>query len=533
MVFTDELRELNQQFENLLFNDLLLSKLAYSLLGIACLVYLFIAAYKLIRRRWNSIYFILLCVLIVTYSAFSLLALFFGVTASAEDLHFMEYIGMILIPALLVLHINLQISYRKMRAYAIVLYLIVPAFLVFIILRDIYFPDAVSIFPAFTASLWYLIVLYLYAAIVLFRSFLLCFKVFYQMPPRTRRSTKSTLVSVTALTSLIVFIILFRPDLDALAAQYPFVELLLPLVTPITLAVVIYPLFDSMRIMPARDVIVTSREFIMRGLSTTIFVLNRRYQILDWNKKDWDSSFPLPKPMYKEDYPNYRKRVLDQYSGRVSPHNAEVVIITKNGKESHFLMRTHEIGYEHRMFGYVVEISEITQLYSQLRDFEQIAHIDMLTGLYNRNAYLNYTAQVIREEYMPLTILIGDLNELKRINDVYGHLVGDGLITAVSKVVNDVKPENAFVARVGGDEFIVLVPNSDADTGKDFIRRANAMISNQVNNESCVPSVSWGYSLMTSADQSYNDSFAEADKMMYAYKKNRVKFTSSGILPQK
>jgi len=309
------------------------------------------------------------------------------------------------------------------------------------------------------------------------------------------------------------------------------IDLLLPLATPIALAFIIYPLFDSMYIMPASDVIVTSREFIMRGLNTTVMVLNRRYQILDWNRKDWDSSFPLPKPKYKEPYPLYLKRVLTQYTGRVSPHNTDIVIITKDDVETHFLLRNHEVGFKERMFGYVVEISEVTPLYTKLRYFEEIAHIDTLTGLHNRNAYIDYTQEVIKEENLPLLILVGDLNELKRINDVHGHLHGDELIKTVAKIIDESKPENSFIARVGGDEFVVLVPKGNAEMAEDFITKSNALCGTAQGVKSNKPSVSWGYAMMTSMDQSYNDLFAEADKMMYEYKKRRVEFSSSGTLP--
>jgi len=330
---------------------------------------------------------------------------------------------------------------------------------------------------------------------------------------------------------MIIIDVLWHTSFEGWLPRNEWIDIIIPLVTPIILAFVIYPLFDSMYIMPASDVIVTSREFIMRGLNTTVLVLNRRFQILDWNRKDWDSGFALPKPRYKEPYPEYMKRVLDQLSGKVSPHNSEIVIITRDGKEVHFLLRTHEVGYKNKMFGFVVEISEVTQIYSKLREFELIAHIDTLTGLYNRNAYLDYTQRIIKEENMPLAIIVGDLNELKRMNDVYGHLAGDDLIKTVANVITEAKHDNAFVARVGGDEFVVLVPNSGEEAAIDFIKKSNSLCSAIKNDKHRAPSVSWGYSIMTSVDQSYNDLFAEADKMMYEYKKNRVEFSSSGTLP--
>jgi len=430
------------------------------------------------------------------------------------------------------LHIARQVSYKDQRPLTIILFLLVPAFIIFVLMRDIYFPYIFTFLPAILSVPWYLILFYIYALVALIKSYLLCFNVFYQMPPRTRRSTKAIFVGVIALTAMIILYALWSIRLEAFIPQNIVLDITLPLITPIMLAFIVFPLFNSMYIMPASDVIVTSREFVMRGLSTTVLVLNRRHQILDWNRKNWDDDIPLPKPRYKEPYSDYLNRVLIQYAGRVSPHNTDIVIVTKDGRESHFLLRAHEVGYKQRMFGYVVEISEVTKIYSKLRDFEEIAHIDTLTGLYNRNAYIDYIQQHIKSENMPLLILVGDLNELKRINDVYGHLVGDELIITVSSVLDTTKPENAFVARVGGDEFVILVPNGNLEMAEQFINRSNAMCATVRDEKSRAPSVSWGYALMTSTDQSYNDLFAEADKMMYEYKKKRVEFSSSGIIPK-
>jgi len=416
--------------------------------------------------------------------------------------------------------------------HTILLYLSAPVIFALLIIRDVFFPHVLSFLPQHTESFWLLLAFYVYAMFALIKSYLLCFNVFYQMPPRTRRSTKSIFVSVIALTIIIITDVFWHTNIEEMIPKNEWTDILIPLFTPLMLALVIYPLFDSLFIMPASDVIVTSREFIMRGLNTTVLVLNRRFQILDWNKKDWEIGFPLPKPKYKEPYSEYMKRILNQYNGKVSPHNSEIVIISRDNKEVHFLLRTHEVGYKNKMYGFVVEISEVTQIYSKLRDIEQIAHIDTLTGLYNRNAYLDYMQSIITEEKMPLSIIVGDLNELKRMNDVYGHLAGDELIQTVAKVILEAKPDNAFVARVGGDEFVVLVPNSNEETAVEFIKKSNALCSAIKDEKYRTPSVSWGYSVMTSVEQAYNDLFAEADKMMYEYKKMRVEFSSAGILPK-
>jgi len=532
MELTDELIDMNQRFEHLLYNEMLLSKVAYGFLCAACLFFIFVAVFKMIQKRWHSIFFILLSLSVLFWSALSLLAILPRFSGNAYLFDSLKVIGMVPLPALLTLHISLQVSYKGLRLHTILLLLAVPAFLVLIILRDIFFPYVLSFLPAGNNTAWYMYIFYAYAILALIKAYILCFNVFYQMPPRARRSTKSTFISVISLTLLIAFHAMWSTIVNDVLPKGIVVELLLPLAAPIALGFFTYPLFDSMYIMPASDVIVTSREFIMRGLNTTVLVLNRRHQILDWNRKDWDSSFPLPKPKYKEPYPLYLKRVLNQYSGRVSPHNTDIVIVTKDGVETHFLLRAHEIGFQERMFGFVVEVSEVTPLYTKLRYFEEIAHIDTLTGLNNRNAYIDYTQQVIKEENMPLLILVGDLNELKRINDVHGHLEGDELIKTVAKIIDETKPEKAFVARVGGDEFVLLVPNGSEEIAIEFITKANTMCGSAQDDKANKPSVSWGYAIMTSIEQSYNELFAEADQMMYEYKKRRVEFSSSGTLPK-
>ena len=532
MEITDELIEVNRQLEYMIYNEMLLSKIAYAFLCVACLFFFVVALYKFITRRWSSVFFVLLCASAIVWSLLSLLALLAADIKTAEFLNALRYIGIVPFPAFLALHIRLQVSYKVLRPYSIILYLIAPVFFTFIISRDLLFPSVLSFLPSIASTPWYYFLFYLYAIISLVKSYLLCFNVFYQMPPRTRRSTKSTFISVIALTLLIAMDAFREALYNNVLPQAPVVDVLLPLITPIALAFIIYPLFDSMYIMPASDVIVTSREFVMGGLSTTVLVLNLRYQVLDWNRKDWGASFPLPKPKYKEHYPSFLKRVLTTCSGRVSPHNSDIVIIMKDGYESHFLLRAHEVGNKRRMFGYVVEISEVTPIYTKLRYFEEIAHNDTLTGLNNRNAYIDYTQQLLKEKHMPLLVLVGDLNRLKLINDVHGHLAGDELIVTVAKTIEAAKPQNAFLARVGGDEFVLLVPNGSNELAERFINRVNAMCGELKHKIFSGPSVSWGYALMTSVDQSYNDVFKEADKMMYDYKKGRTELSRSGALPE-
>jgi len=531
MELTDELVDWNRRIENMLLSGMMLSKIAYWFLTGMCVIFFSIALYKLLRRRWSSFFLILVCASTFIWSLLSLLALYSTMQNVTDFLNSLRYVGMIPLPALLTMHIHSQVSYKQLRPISVVFYLIAPTFFIFVILRELLFPQVLSMLPLNTEGPWYLFSFYFYAAIALIHSYLLCFNVFYQMPPRARRSTRSTFVSVITLTFLFALSAMWGVSFENFATRSIILDLLFPLAAPIALTIFIYPLFDSMYIMPASDVIVTSREFIMKGMNTTVLVLNRRHQILDWNRRDWNRGFPLPKPVYKEAYPAYLKRVLSQAAGKVSPFNTDIFIMNVNGAEEHFMIRAHEVGSKQKMLGSVVEIAEVTPIYQKLRYFEEIAHIDTLTGLHNRNAYIDRISQILQPENMPLLVLVGDLNKLKQINDIHGHLAGDELIKSAAKSIKDVKPENSFLARVGGDEFVLLVPNGTAELAEKFISASISACGVIEDESTYTPSISWGYSLMTSTDQSYNEVFAQADSMMYEYKKNRAQFSSSGTLP--
>jgi len=484
------------------------------------------------KRHWDSAYYLLLCVSVLIWSSASLLLTFVETSGYSALLETLQYTGIIPIPALLLLHVRKQVSYKEVGFHHIIIISAVPVFLIFILFRDLIAPGSIDLLPAINKTQWYHVVFYLYAVITVCMAYVRCFDVLFQMPLRTRRSTRFTLVSVSSVALLFLIDALWNNTLSEMLPQNDIIDLLLPLSAPIAAIFILYPLYNALFIMPASDVIVTSREFVMKGLNTTVLVLNNRKQILDWNKKDWSNDYPLPKPLYAEPFEVYRNRIMEHRMSRVSQYNEDILTINHNGTETHFFLHMHEAVNNKRRFGYVVEISEVTPIYTILRYVEEIAYFDALTGLNNRNSYIEYTDKIIKAENMPLLIIVGDLNKLKQINDIHGHLLGDELIKTVSKIISETKPNNAFSARVGGDEFVLLIPNGSVQIAEDFIKSTNARCGTIKHEIFSSPSISWGYSLMKSIDQSYNDAFTEADAMMYKYKKERVEFSSSGMLPE-
>lgn len=117
------------------------------------------------------------------------------------------------------------------------------------------------------------------------------------------------------------------------------------------------------------------------------------------------------------------------------------------------------------------ERRELSELYGRAR---QDSLVDGLTGLGNHRAFQDELArqlEIAKRQGTPLSLLLVDVDDLKSVNDTKGHAGGDRLLVAVGRVAAFVLRRSDRAFRVGGDEFAILLPNSDVDTGLTVARR--------------------------------------------------------------
>ena len=159
------------------------------------------------------------------------------------------------------------------------------------------------------------------------------------------------------------------------------------------------------------------------------------------------------------------------------------------------------------------------------RELSDLYNKDPLTGLYNRFCF-DSIAELLYEESVgqdrPLSIMFTDINYMKKINDEHGHITGDQSIIAVADaIVNSIGPD-ALAVRYGGDEFIILSPDTD-DAGSKTIRSQidkNLKSLCRARKIPCKVSVSCGYVITDpKSGKTLDEYINEADKVMYAIKK--------------
>ncbi|MFA5749760.1 MAG: GGDEF domain-containing protein [Candidatus Shapirobacteria bacterium] len=142
----------------------------------------------------------------------------------------------------------------------------------------------------------------------------------------------------------------------------------------------------------------------------------------------------------------------------------------------------------------------------------QKINMDLVTGCYNRNFWEEFTTIKKKEN---TSIIMCDVDGLKKINDEKGHLVGDNLIKSVASYLKkEFNQENNIVIRYGGDEFIIICTNiKDKDSFlTETIEKFNSEKLKGFN-------VSFGIAHFDSSETSLKDTFNRADDLMYRNKK--------------
>lgn len=146
-----------------------------------------------------------------------------------------------------------------------------------------------------------------------------------------------------------------------------------------------------------------------------------------------------------------------------------------------------------------------------------LSYHDQLTGLYNRRYYDEQLRLFDEQKLYPITLVLFDVNGLKLTNDVFGHQSGDRLLVRVAQGLRASCRAQDIAARIGGDEFVLLLPQTNAKSAEKIIRRVRQEMYGQME-DNVILSVSFGWSTKESEDKTTSAMFIEAENRMYVRK---------------
>ncbi len=261
-------------------------------------------------------------------------------------------------------------------------------------------------------------------------------------------------------------------------------------------------------------------EFVRRCMSEIRVLDVNRHTLEMFGARDFATLLGRLSEVFRDDMEqNFREQLIDLWDGKLFQLR-EVVNYTLDGNELYLHLQFSVLpGHEHDWSLVQVALTDITARKKAEAYLEFLGKHDVLTKLYNRSFYVDELNRLERKGPLPVTIIMADLNGLKSTNDRLGHAAGDALLRRVGEVLNKAVDKPRHAARIGGDEFAVILPNADERAGDAVMETIQKLA--ELNNQfySAVPiNLSLGAATSRPGER-LEDVARRADERMYVAKR--------------
>ncbi|MFP4020583.1 MAG: PAS domain S-box protein [Halanaerobium sp.] len=206
----------------------------------------------------------------------------------------------------------------------------------------------------------------------------------------------------------------------------------------------------------------------------------------------------------------------------------EKLLISKNGKTFPVEITSQYFKYENKEYEFAF-VQDITERKEKEEEIKYLLYRDSLTGLYNRRFFEEEVRRLDTSKQLPISIITGDLNGLKIINDTYGHKKGDQMLIKTAGILKKVLRSEDILARHGGDEFTILLPQTANDQAEKIVERIKEEAKKTT--IAAIPiSIGLGTAAKTESSQNIWDILQQADNNMYKNKLSESRSSKSNIV---
>lgn len=209
--------------------------------------------------------------------------------------------------------------------------------------------------------------------------------------------------------------------------------------------------------------------------------------------------------------------------------SGELQFVHKDGSKKWMSIAAVRLS-ENRLLGFV---SDITNKKAAEERLTYLSNHDFLTGIYNRRFFEEEIHRLNAQSELPLSIIIGDINGLKLINDSFGRTEGDRIIIETANLIQAYCRPGDVLARTGGDEFSILMPHTSCETAVELlyaIQAACRQYNSQLSNEAYHINLSLGASTKEMAEEDFTEVCKLAEDYMNQRKLLEKKSSHSSII---
>jgi diguanylate cyclase (GGDEF)-like protein len=223
-------------------------------------------------------------------------------------------------------------------------------------------------------------------------------------------------------------------------------------------------------------------EFVTRCISEIRVIDVNQHTLVQFAAADKRTLLSRLSEVFRDNMEmHFREQLIDLWHNKLFQQR-EVVNYSLDGSELHFHLQLSVLpGHEHDWSLVQVALTDITARKKAEAYLEYLGQHDVLTKLYNRSFYVEELNRLERKGPFPVTVVVADLNGLKAANDQWGHAAGDALLRRAGEVLSEAVGKPHHAARIGGDEFVILMPAADERDGQAMVDNINRLVD--INNQ--------------------------------------------------